>query len=126
MHVASGDGLALITDAVDDNDPAILGEKPHHAGIELAYVSQFIESVANCFGQRLPVVLPIPKFCQTGDYCREIAWITNLQLVQKVPYGAYPSRCLIKLYYEIHSDTTSYLMYYGRVYPSQLLGDGDS
>jgi hypothetical protein len=60
--------------------------------------------------QWLPVILPAPQFCQTGDR-REVVRITGLQLVQKLPHGTRPRLCLIKLYYEIHGDATSFLMF---------------
>jgi hypothetical protein len=41
MDVASWNHLGLVADAVHGDEPAILGEKPQHAGIELPYVTQF-------------------------------------------------------------------------------------
>jgi hypothetical protein len=111
LQIAGGDGSALFADTVYGDDPAIFSEKPEEAGIEFAYVPQFEQSVAKSSGQRLPMVLTAAEFCQTGDDRSKIVRIASLQGVKKLPYGAGPRFCFIKLYRKIHDRSTSFLMY---------------
>jgi hypothetical protein len=73
---------------VHRDNPTILSEKPQHAGIELAHVTQFKQSIADRLRQWLPVILPAPQFCQTGDHRSEVVRIAGLQLVKELPHGA--------------------------------------
>jgi hypothetical protein len=50
IEIASRYRLALIADAVDRNDSAILHEKPQHTGIKLADVAQFKQTIAERLG----------------------------------------------------------------------------
>src|SRR3972149_7722459 len=68
IELASQDRLALVANAVDRDDSPILHEKPQHASIELANAAQFKKSAAERLVHRLPVILPVPQFCQTGDH----------------------------------------------------------
>ena len=111
VQVAGRDALAFVADAVHRDDPALLHEEPEHAGVELAHVAQLEQPLADGFGQRLPVILPVPQLRQTGDYRREVVRITGLQLVQELPHGARSRLCLIELYCEIHDFATSIVMY---------------
>jgi len=73
---------------MDQDDSGIPGEEPQNFYIELACVSQFKQPVAERLGQRLAVILPVPKFCKTAEHHPEIVWITGLQLVQKLTHRA--------------------------------------
>jgi hypothetical protein len=114
-EITSRDGPPFVAHAMHRNEPAILGEEPQHAGIQLSDVTQFKQSVANRFGQWLPVILPSPQFCKTSDDGREVVWIASLQRVQKLPHWACSCFGLVELYYEVHFYATSNLMYLAQV-----------
>jgi len=74
-------------------------------------MAQFKQPVAERLGQRLPVILPVPQFGQTGDHRREVVRVAGLQLIEKLAQGAPPRRRFIELYREVHNKSTSLLMY---------------
>jgi hypothetical protein len=57
------------------------------------------------------VILAVAQLSQTRDHHGEVVWITGLQLVQELQHRATSRHGLIKLYSEIHRETTSILMY---------------
>ena len=59
VEIAGGNGLAFVSDAVDDDDAAAFHEEPEDAGVELANVAQFQQSLAKRFGERWAVVLAV-------------------------------------------------------------------
>ena len=78
MDVAIRDGLAFVADAVYHHDPTILYEKPQQASIEFAHVAQFQQPDTKRLGQRFPVILPAPQFCETGDHSHKVVRVTGL------------------------------------------------
>jgi hypothetical protein len=118
VEIASRDRLPFVADGVDRDNSALLHEKPHHSGIELADVAQFEKSAAKRLGQWLAVILAVSQFRETGDHRREVIRIAGRQLVEKFPHRTLPRRRFIKLYYEIHRTATSNLMYINPAFQS--------
>jgi hypothetical protein len=50
FEISCRDGLALVADAVHSYDPAVLHEKPEHAGVQLPHVAQLKQSLAKRLG----------------------------------------------------------------------------
>jgi hypothetical protein len=94
--------LAFVSNAVNRYDSATPRKEPQHAGIELAHVTQFKESVAKRFGQWLVVILPIPQLCESGKNRCEVIRIASLQPVYKLLHRTNPCSGLVELYREIH------------------------
>jgi hypothetical protein len=93
----------------DDDSPTFCKEI-QHPRIELSNVTHFKDSVTERLGQRLPVILGISEFRETGEHRREIAGIARLQVIQKLTHWARSRFGLVKLYYKVHIITTSSLM----------------
>lgn len=95
-------GLPLVSDAMDSNNALPFHKEPEHSGVELADMSQFKEPIAERFGQRLPMILPVTELCESGDNSGEIVRVRGIQLIQKVPNRACTGLCRIKFYCEKH------------------------
>jgi len=101
-NVTSRKSLAFVSNAMHRHDSAIFCKEPQNARIELTYVPQFKDPIAERFGQRFAVILPIPQLCKSGKNSREVIRIRRLQFVQKLPSRTTPSFAFVELYREIH------------------------
>ena len=96
---------------MDRDDPALPREEPQYPRVQLADVTEFKEPVALRFGQRWPVILPVSQSGQTGEHRRKIVGITGPQFVEEFSHRAHPGFRLVEFYGEVHSVTTSFLMF---------------
>src|SRR5439155_10030275 len=110
IELPGWDCSVLVANGVDRDDPVILHEEPQYARVEFTDVAQLEKSVANRFGQRFPVILPVSQLRETSDDRHEVVRIARFPFVQKFSYRALPCPGFIELYRKIHSHATSILM----------------
>jgi len=62
-----GDGLPFVANAMDGNDPSTSHEKPEHSRIELTYMPQLKQFIAQSLAQRWTVILRVAKFASPAN-----------------------------------------------------------